>query len=216
LLFQKNLKRSFTPFTGRRESCKLARVYNEKKRVLFPPCDAGSLKAVLRFATEIVWKHSWSSSVIRKYLMHRFATKPLSLREVRRRCHECPVDIRAVERARVIFVRPGGNTGVRGILNSPRKYPPLIPRLRGGRLYPSPGGRRDSIFDSMTSVFILNLGVLKFVVRQARHERKVSLFSTHRAFALSLSKGERGVFQQSVRTTSWNGTGLESLQPIPF
>jgi hypothetical protein len=51
LLFQKNLKRSFAPLTGMRESCKLARVYNEKKRVLFPPCDDGGLKEVLRLAT---------------------------------------------------------------------------------------------------------------------------------------------------------------------
>jgi hypothetical protein len=35
-----------------RESCKLARVDNEKKRVLFPPCDDGGLKAGLRFATD--------------------------------------------------------------------------------------------------------------------------------------------------------------------
>jgi hypothetical protein len=34
-----------------RESCKLAGVYNEKKRVLFPPCDDGGLKEVLRLAT---------------------------------------------------------------------------------------------------------------------------------------------------------------------
>jgi len=51
LLFQKNLKRSVAPLTGMRESCKLARVYNEKKRVLFPPCDDGGLKQVLRLAT---------------------------------------------------------------------------------------------------------------------------------------------------------------------
>jgi hypothetical protein len=34
-----------------RESCKLAGVYNEKKRVLFPPCDDDGLKEVLRLAT---------------------------------------------------------------------------------------------------------------------------------------------------------------------
>jgi hypothetical protein len=35
-----------------RESCKLTGVYNEKKRVLFPPCDDGGLKEVLRLATD--------------------------------------------------------------------------------------------------------------------------------------------------------------------
>jgi hypothetical protein len=34
-----------------RESCKLANVYNEKKRVLFPPCNDDGLKHVLRLAT---------------------------------------------------------------------------------------------------------------------------------------------------------------------
>jgi len=165
LLFQKNLKRSFTPFTGRRESCKLARVYNEKKRVLFPPCDAGSLKAVLRFATEIVWKHSWSSSVIRKHLKHRF---------------HLPVPFH---------------------LN----------------LWPELPAQAALNWHAIRAVHAWQVAEKSlFVVRQARQEQKVSLFSTHRAFALSLSKGERGVFQQSVRTTSWNGTGLESLQPIPF
>jgi hypothetical protein len=54
------------------------------------------------------------------------AMNPLSLREVRRRCRECPVDIRAAERVRMIFAHPDGNTGVREILNSLRKYPLIL------------------------------------------------------------------------------------------
>jgi hypothetical protein len=37
------------------------------------------------------------------------------------------------------------------------------------------------------------------VVRQAHHERKASLFRISFSFALSLSKGKQGVFQQAAK-----------------
>ena len=47
---------------------------------------------------------------------------PLPLREVRRGCRECPVDIHAAERVQMTLLHPGGNNGVRGsCCNSPRK-----------------------------------------------------------------------------------------------
>jgi hypothetical protein len=53
------------------------------------------------------------SEIRRHKISSRLLKNPLSLREVRRRCRECPVDIRAAERVRMIFAHPGGNTGVR-------------------------------------------------------------------------------------------------------
>ncbi len=49
-------------------------------------------------------------------------TPPLPLREVRRGCRECPVDIHAAERVQTVLLHPGGNSRVRGsCCNSPRK-----------------------------------------------------------------------------------------------
>ena len=50
-----------------------------------------------------------------------------------------------------------------------------------------------------------------FVVRQAHHERKVLMFSIPFSFALSLSKGEQGVFQQPARPQCRKNSPILSL-----
>jgi hypothetical protein len=74
---------------------------------------------------------------------------PLSLREVRRRLRGCPVDIHAAERARVKFVRPGGNNGVREKQIEDSLRHPFSPRDdcmdAGGRAMPGAIAERAGV-----------------------------------------------------------------------